>query len=180
MLSKCQEYSSFKGYGYKHFFKIKDLEHADVSDYTFTMRIILLASKDAHILLSSIPHPTEENVYEIVLGAGENTFCEIRKNKQKNPIKTKIIKDVLSSIDPVPLLITISSTENSSSLIEVLIENQPFPLISVSDSEPIEVHYVSFSSWGESLAKFFYDCPQEQSSSPTEQYHGKISPKIFI
>lgn len=171
-MSKCQEYSAFKGYGYKNFFKIRDLEHADVNDYSFTMRIILLATKDAHILLSPVVDPTSENVYEIVLGAGENSFCEIRKNKQKNPIKTKVIKDILSPIDPLPLLIKVNSTENRSSVIEVWIENQPFPLISVNDLQPIETHYVSFSSWGTSLAKFFYDCPHESGSSSIDKEDG--------
>lgn len=139
------------------------MEHADIEDFAFNLRIILLATKDAHILLSPVKNVnSSDDVYEIVLGAGENTFCEIRKNKQKNPIKTKLVKDVLSPIDPLPLVIKVNSSQVNGSSIEVWIENETMPLISVIDSNPIETHYISFTSWGSSKAKFFFDCPREK------------------
>jgi hypothetical protein len=162
VLKQCQEYDSFQGYTYKDYFKIREMKHVDVDEFTYNLRIILLATKDAHILLSPVKNVnSSDDVYEIVLGAGENTFCEIRKNKQKNPIKTKIVKDVLSPIDPLPLIIKVNSSQANGSSIEVWIENQTIPLISVLDSDPIEIHYISFSSWGTSKAKFFFDCPRE-------------------
>lgn len=159
MLSKCQEFDANSGYNYKKYFKIDDLSHViHNKDYT-AFRLLVLGSKDAHFLLSpnNSPNATDE-VYEIVLGAGNNNFCEIRKQKQKNPIKTKIIKDLLSPIDPLPLIIKLNKTGN----IEVWIEHEMMALLSVVDSNPVDFEYISFSSWGGTPIKWFYDCPFDE------------------
>lgn len=96
-----------------------------------------------------------------VIGAGANTFSEIRKQRKKNPLKTKSTKGVLSPIDPLPLRIRITR----QGLIEVGIEGQDLPLMSATDKSIIEVKYLSFSSWGSTMAKWFYDCPSDDESS---------------
>ena len=129
---------------------------------TTTFRLLVLGPKDAHILLSPNNSPdAADEVYEIVLGAGNNQFCEIRKKKQKNPIKTKITKDLLSPIDPLPLIIKLNKTGH----IEVWIENEEMALLSVVDSNPIDFEYISFSSWGGTQIKWFYDCPFDEGEN---------------
>lgn len=60
-----------------------------------------MAPSDAHILLA--PSETldqKDPAYEIVVGAGGNTFCDIRR-KQKSDVKASVrVKDLLSALDP--------------------------------------------------------------------------------
>lgn len=111
--------------------------------------------------------------HSAVIGAGANTFSEIRKQRKKNPLKTKSTKGILSPIDPLPLRIRITK----EGLIEVTIEGQDLPLMSATDKNLINVRYLSFSSWGSSQAKWFYDCPneEEEPGNPTtvslKQFH---------
>ncbi|XP_053683435.1 uncharacterized protein LOC128733695 [Sabethes cyaneus] len=156
-LDKCKQYNAVSGYNYHTFFKLEELENHSLDNETvINLRLFVITSKDAHILLSDIESATADaQVYEIVIGAGANTFSEIRKQRKKNPLKTKSTKGILSAIDPLPLRIRITK----DGLIEVIIEGQDLPLMSASDKSLINVRYLSFSSWGSSQAKWFYDCP---------------------
>lgn len=49
--------------------------------------------------MKSSPQKTDP-VYEIVLGAGGNTFCDIRRMQKSYVQASKRIKDLLSSLDP--------------------------------------------------------------------------------
>lgn len=59
-----------------------------------------MASSDAHILLAPSSNVEKEDpVYEIVIGAGGNTFCDIRR-MQKFAVKATVrMKDLLSALD---------------------------------------------------------------------------------
>ena len=128
--------------------------HRSQGDIVF-LKLFVLAAKDAHILLSPTKNPDKNSpVYEIVLGAGGNTFSEIRRRKQTLPLYTLRIKDLLSAIDPLPITIRITL----DGLIEVSIIGQNKPLMSATDPNPLPISYMSFSSWGAAEGKWFYDC----------------------
>lgn len=67
------------GYNYKTFFRIDELNNYKEPDHLLgedllKLRIIVLASKDAHLLLSQTEHPELDHaVYEI----GKKTILEI-------------------------------------------------------------------------------------------------------
>lgn len=108
-LDRCKEYDAINGYNYRTYFHLSDLKHSSPKDEELiNINLIVLGSKDAHILLTSTTDPDiSESVYEIVLGAGGNTFCEIRKKRKASALKNKRVQ-VLSSIDPVPIKIRIT------------------------------------------------------------------------
>ncbi|XP_062556535.1 neuronal acetylcholine receptor subunit alpha-9 [Armigeres subalbatus] len=162
-LDKCKQYNAVSGYNYHAYFKLEDLDNHNLDNETVVnLRLFVVAAKDAHVLLSdSDSNGPDSQVYEIVIGAGANTFSEIRKQRKKNPLKTKSTKGVLSPIDPLPLRIRITR----QGLIEVGIEGQDLPLMSATDKSIIEVKYLSFSSWGSTMAKWFYDCPSDDEST---------------
>lgn len=66
----------------------------------FDFHFSVLTSSDAHLLLApSASVTTSDPVYEIVIGAGGNTFCDIRR-QQKAEVKESVrIKNLLSAVD---------------------------------------------------------------------------------
>jgi hypothetical protein len=66
VLAKCKEYDAISGYNYNSYFEIQGLSNLPDKDDILSLRFAVLASKDAHILLSGTDNPTsEENVIEI-------------------------------------------------------------------------------------------------------------------
>lgn len=60
----------------------------------------MIASSDAHILLApSAKVEKGDPVYEIVIGAGGNTFCDIRRNQKSGVKATVRVKGLLSGLD---------------------------------------------------------------------------------
>jgi hypothetical protein len=95
--TKCQIYYSRSGSVYKDFFELNDEPlNGSLLDFHFSV----MSPSDAHILLA--PSTTVEKgdpVYEIVIGAGGNTFCDIRR-RQKSSVKATVrIKGLLSALD---------------------------------------------------------------------------------
>lgn len=153
-LAKCKHHKAV-GYGYTKFYEIEDLHHLRNETDVLHLRIAILAARDAHIMLSATAHPgLFEPLYELVLGAGSNTFCEIRRRLKLTSLKTKRVVNVLSAVDPVAVLIRITK----SGLIEVRNEDNE-DIISGTDPDLLPIRFISFCSWGLTEAKFFYDCP---------------------
>lgn len=92
-----------------------------------------------------------------MIGAGGNSFSEIRKMKQKRPIKTRSLTDVLSPIKPTPIEINIFR----NGTIQVWVIGKPIPLLTAFDRDLVTVNYLSFCSWGTAMGKWFYDCPND-------------------
>lgn len=75
----------------------------------------------------------------VVLGAGGNTFNEIRRQRQSQPLKTMRVKNFLSPTDVMPLTVRILKTGN----ISISITGQP-PFISAFDPNVLDIKYISF------------------------------------
>lgn len=75
----------------------------------------------------------------VVLGAGGNTFNEIRRQRQSQPLKTTRVKNFLSSTDVMPLTVRIMKSGN----ISVAITGQP-PFITAFDPNVLDIKYISF------------------------------------
>lgn len=143
VLDRCKEFDALNGYNYKTYFHLSDLKHSTPKDEELiNINLIILGSKDAHILLTSSTDPDiTAPVYEIgktlvsmiktnydsfelrrisVLGAGANTFCEIRKKRKGSPLKNKRVQ-VLSPIDPVPITIRITRCKCNFYILSVFV-----------------------------------------------------------
>lgn len=76
-----------------------------VVDFHFAV----LAPSDAHILLAPSPSVKKgDPAYEIVIGAGGDTFCDIRRSQKANVKASVRIRDLLSALDPNSFWIHIS------------------------------------------------------------------------
>lgn len=89
-----------------------------------------------------------------VIGAGSNTFAEIRRQRQTQPLRTIRVKNILSVINPLPLTIRITA----DGVIDVRITGQENSIINATDKDPLTINYISFSSWGNTEGKWFFDC----------------------
>lgn len=96
--AKCKVHYSRSERDYKQFYELP--EESKSNDYVLDFHFSVLARSDAHILLSSKVRPEKsDKVYEVVLGAGGNTFSDIR-SKQKSDVQQSIrIKEILSAVD---------------------------------------------------------------------------------
>lgn len=94
----------------------------------------------------------------LALGAGSNTFAEIRRQRQMYPLRTVRVRNLLSALNPLPITITYLN-----GLIDVRIKGQENPIISVTDDDPLTINYISFSSWGNSEGKWFFDCAGDEN-----------------
>lgn len=93
---------------YKDFYEISDDSHKNGSILDFHFSV--LAPSDAHILLSPIVKPNATvPVYEIVLGAGGDSFTDIRR-AQKASVQSSFRHPtgILSALDPRSFWIHIS------------------------------------------------------------------------
>lgn len=175
-LESCKEYDTKLGYGYHDYFAIENIKDAQFPDDILRVNLYVLAAKDAHILLSPTDQQDKSSaVYEIgkpvrtyakfdcvyreilflaVIGAGSNTFVEIRRQRQTQPLRTIRFKNILSPINPLPLTIRITV----DGVIDVRITGQEHSIISATDKNPLTIKYISFSSWGNTEGKWFFDC----------------------
>lgn len=101
-------YYSRSGTAYKDFFEISDeaRPNGTILDFHFSV----LAVSDAHIMFAPSPNVDQgDPVYEIVIGAGNNMFSDIRRSKKAQVRATKRTPGILSAVDPVSFWIHIST-----------------------------------------------------------------------
>lgn len=159
-LQDCKDYKiqTRSGYVYKKFYEIESdfINANNHSDYLIRLKFYVQTTNDAHILLSTTDHPgPKDRVYEIVIGAGGNTFSIIRDNLKRGRLDYKHQGGILSSLEIVPIEIT----QNMGGRLEINIpglDGQPH--LAYNDSQPVLVKYVAFSSFGETPAKWYFDC----------------------
>ncbi|CAG9863963.1 unnamed protein product [Phyllotreta striolata] len=153
-LSKCQTYYSRSGTVYRDFFSIEDLTTKN-STLLLDFHFSVIASSDAHVLLAPSETVTKTDpVYEIVFGAGGNSFCDIRR-RQKSIVKATIkIKGLLSGLDPRSFWIHVTKDGE----ISIGKENEEVPILSWTDSDPLPLKVISFSTWSGIEAKWYFDC----------------------
>uniref|UniRef100_A0AAU6PBK1 Nicotinic acetylcholine receptor beta2 n=1 Tax=Protohermes xanthodes TaxID=1452977 RepID=A0AAU6PBK1_9NEOP len=159
--STCKEYIS-KGYVYKQYYEIKNLFHS--AGYIVDLHFSVQSSHDAHILLTPATDlDKKEPVYEIVLGAGRNTFSDLRRLRGKGTKGTSRTAGLLSIFEMRSFWLHIST----EGLIEVGREGEDLAFLSWKDVSPLPVRFLSFSSWPGVEAKWLFDCKPINKS--TEQ-----------
>ncbi|XP_067633482.1 neuronal acetylcholine receptor subunit beta-4 [Eurosta solidaginis] len=158
-MDNCKELylHSNSGYAYRQFFHIHKMANNKFdANERLHLKFYVLADMDAHILLATNDKPrSKDRVYEVVIGAGQNSFSTIRMHMGSQRISTNQDPNILSFLDPTPIEII----QTKDGIISVYITGyKKEPLLSYNDSEPLDINYLSFSSFGMAKAKWFYDC----------------------
>ncbi|XP_017077032.2 acetylcholine receptor subunit beta isoform X1 [Drosophila eugracilis] len=157
-LESCESYSIPNlGYGYRNFFMLNELSNNNrKAGERLHLKFYVLTSMDAHILLSVTNHPRlRDRVYEIVIGAGGNTFSAIRTVMGMLRVATSQEPNLVSLYEPTP--IEIVQTQNGE-LFVYIPGFKKEPLLKFIDESPLAINYLSFSSFGSNTARWFYDC----------------------
>ncbi|KAJ8925432.1 hypothetical protein NQ315_009265 [Exocentrus adspersus] len=149
-LSKCKVHYSRSGSVYSDFYSLSELveDTEDNNTLVVDFHFAVLAPSDAHILLApSTSVDKGDPAYEIVIGAGGDTFCDIRRSQKAN--------------------MEMSPLEGKE-------KNCLF--ISWVDPDPLPLKYISFSAWSGIEAKWYFDCERpndiEDEYKSTIEVHG--------
>lgn len=144
------------GYGYRQFLHLSESSlHSPLVGGDLLIKFMVRARSDAHVLLSPSPSPEDsEPVYEIVLGAGRNSFSDIRRRRRAATRASAMTKDILSPTDLRGFWIRI----NNQGLIQVGTDGDDVPFMYWQDTEPLPIRYFSFCTWSGVVGKWLYDC----------------------
>ncbi|XP_068146061.1 neuronal acetylcholine receptor subunit beta-3 [Drosophila tropicalis] len=164
-LDECQTYFiTATSYAYNDFFKVNKLNNNNVTDNTrLHLKFYVIANMDAHILLTVIDRPRPNDaVYEVVIGAGGNTFSAIRTMIGSHRVSTNQDHHLLSHYEPTPIEIVQTKDGDLSVYIPGFKEE---PLLRYHDDAALQINFISFSSFGTNSARWFYDCPFDSSGT---------------
>ncbi|XP_065168807.1 acetylcholine receptor subunit beta-type unc-29-like isoform X2 [Atheta coriaria] len=150
-------YTRFEG-GYNTFF---DLAESEDPELLVDLHIAVLAVSEAHILLAtSADVKANDPAYEIVIGAGGNTFSDIRR-KQKASVRVSYRKKgLLSAVDITGFWIHIYR----NGLIDVGKDGEEVAFMSWQDTELLPVTVFTLAGWRNVEIKWFYDCPRPNAN----------------
>ncbi|EDW61103.1 neuronal acetylcholine receptor subunit alpha-4 [Drosophila virilis] len=156
------------GYAYKDFFMVHTLDNNNVKlNERLHLKFYVLTSMDAHILLSVTNRPRpNDRVYEIVIGAGGNTFSAIRTSMGLRRVSTNQDPQLLSVYEPTP--IEIVQTKDGD-LYVYIPGFKKEPLLHFLDASALSINYISFSTFGSNSARWFYDCAFDGYRNEMEQ-----------
>ncbi|CAD7088441.1 unnamed protein product [Hermetia illucens] len=160
-LVKCKEYRIESGYVYRNFFLLDEFRNNRTENERFRFKFYVMAASNAHILLSPMDKAKKgDSVYEIVIGAGGNTFSTIRPQIGGRQLIVKKQNGLLNGIDPTPIIVV----QKTDGTLEVTIPTFVGALLSYKDPKPLNIKYVSFSSYGSTSARWFYDCGGDEET----------------
>ncbi|KAL7735388.1 hypothetical protein ACLKA6_003238 [Drosophila palustris] len=162
------------GYAYKDFFMVHTLDNNNIkANERLHLKFYVLTSMDAHILLSVTSHPRHtDRVYEIVIGAGGNTFSAIRTSMGLRRVSTNQDSQLLSIYEPTPIEVVQTKDGDLSVYIPGF---KTEPLLHFLDASALNINYISFSTFGTNSARWFYDCAFDGYTNEMEQEQRKQS-----
>ncbi|XP_059487548.1 neuronal acetylcholine receptor subunit beta-3-like isoform X2 [Neocloeon triangulifer] len=150
-------------YGYSRFHVWNNYAEISQSDgvVSTTLRFTVRAASDAHILLApsdnaTIGHP----VYEIVLGAGRNTFSDIRRALRTGTKSNLQTPELLSGFEPRSFWIRLSG----DGTIGVGKEGDDTPFMAWQDPQPLKIKFFAFCTWNGVFGKWEYNCPKKNTT----------------
>lgn len=126
---------------YVHFAKLNDVQGVHPQGYIIQFPFYVQAPKMAHVIFSSVEHPTEHHdAYEIVLGASENSRVILRKRMNGAVLGDVYWPNMLSEYKRTKFVFQV----RNDGLIQLFSEYDIYnPLVTVFDPVPIKVEYVS-------------------------------------
>ncbi|CAB3385729.1 Hypothetical predicted protein [Cloeon dipterum] len=152
-------------YGYNRFHQwstfAKSSKATDGSTSSWTLKFKVRAASDAHILLTTDRNTTlSMPVYEIVLGAGRNSFSDLRRLQRTGTRSTLPTADILSPLELRGFWIRLSS----DGFIGVGKEGDDVPFLAWRDPEPLKIQYFSFCTWNGVFGRWEFNCPENENS----------------
>uniref|UniRef100_A0A1A9V5D9 Neurotransmitter-gated ion-channel ligand-binding domain-containing protein n=1 Tax=Glossina austeni TaxID=7395 RepID=A0A1A9V5D9_GLOAU len=178
-METCKHYAipATRGYVYTDFFHIRGMNNNKLAaNELLHLKFYVMTARDAHILLSVTDHPRLlDRVYEIgkefvmfpfssvgdnhfnilVIGAGRNKFSTIRTSIGRRRVATDMEANILSVLDPTPIEIVQTKDAEFLVFIPGLRET---PLMNFTDVAPLSLNYISFTTYDNEPASWFYDC----------------------
>lgn len=142
-LSKYSKYFESWSTAYSHFVKID--RSVQPKGLRLQFPVFVQGTKDARILLSSTqtPDALDENVYEIRVGAEDNSLITIGRKIDGVIMGQVYEQNILSPSKLTMLLIEVTDAGQISVWSS---HNLWMPLLTVVDPNPLDVKYVSFAS----------------------------------
>ncbi|XP_005187051.2 uncharacterized protein LOC101893266 [Musca domestica] len=169
-MDTCRHYTipTNRGYHYADFFHLTHLKNNKLGDNELLhLKFYVMAARDAHILLATTDHPRlSDKVYEIVIGAGRNSFSTIRLNMGRGRVATNQDPSILSMLDPTP--IEVIQTKDANLLVYIT-GFKDEPLMNFTDTSPLAVEYLSFTTYDGVPASWFYDCQFDGFANELEE-----------
>ncbi|XP_047114703.1 neuronal acetylcholine receptor subunit alpha-10-like isoform X1 [Schistocerca piceifrons] len=150
-------------YAYKNFHPVDEI--ATYANNAMIINFSVRASSDAHILLSPTSSLTFTTpVYEIVLGAGQNSFSVIRGKQRRRTMNHTRTPSILSATEERGFWIRLTN-----SLIEIGKGGGDERILYAADPLPLHVQYVCFSTWYQVTGKWIYGCPTNRGYQQEEE-----------
>lgn len=151
----CEKQKTTYGYEYNELFKFSDKSYVNGTLY-LTFRV--QAASNAHVIFSVGPSlDTYGQIYEIVLGAGRNTFSDIRRYIWKRGPASRakaFTNDLLSASELREFTISIARDGQ----IEIRKSSDAIPILYWKDPDPIPISYFGFSTWNSVYGIWYFDC----------------------
>ncbi|XP_055311129.1 uncharacterized protein LOC129573947 [Sitodiplosis mosellana] len=152
---QCKQYDEWDD-NYREMMQLSDVPGSQPEGYLVRFPFYALAERDAHIVFSETENPDwfVDDVYEFVFAGWENKRATLRRKRQDQELVFQYTDEILTKNSPLKLLIEITSAGD----IRAYVEHTLKPIIEFKDSNPLQIKYFGFSSLGQSLARYFYDC----------------------
>lgn len=130
---------------YVQFVALNDIQGAHRAGYLIQLPFYVQGAKMAHLLFSSIAHPTEhDDAYEVVIGDKENSRVILRKRMNGAVLADIYWPNTLSEYKRTKFVFEVSD----SGLVQLFSEFDPYnPMLTAFDPVPVPINYLSFKNW---------------------------------
>ncbi|XP_061401757.1 neuronal acetylcholine receptor subunit beta-4 [Musca vetustissima] len=180
-MDTCRHYTipMNRGYNYADFFHLTHLKNNKLADNELLhLKFYVMTARDAHILLSSTDQPrSKDKVYEVVIGAGRNTFSTIRITMGRGRVATNQDPYILSMLDPTPIEII---QTKAAELLVYITGFKEEPLLNFTDTSPLDIQYISFTTYDNIPASWFYDCQFDGFANELEEEVRELTPHQLL
>lgn len=164
----CKQYDWVSSYDEAlSYFPVANLLHVGLTGKSQLFRIAVLGPNDGLIRFGESLFPYDKDVIELVLGGWSNTKSVARRqhrtasNKNSN---TQLVEahtpNLLSQFRPVMFVLEVFH----NGTVQVSIDGQNHPFLSVYDDNRTPVNYMAFTKWDKDVI-FFYDCPLDNANT---------------
>lgn len=141
-------------HGYTNFYRMT----RPYQDWTDSVRLefYVSAERNAHILLCPYEYLSKtDQVYEIALGLGNNSYSVLRRAKEGATKSMALTPYILSPVEMRKFWIVIEKTGI------IRVGQNKTAILTWIDPNPTHVRYFSFSTWVQTYGMWAFGCPPE-------------------
>lgn len=139
---------------YAQYVTLTDIEGSRPEGYNFRVPFYVRGPENAHVLFTSVQHPTElHNAYELILGGWGNRRILLRKRINGAILADVYWPNVISEWKRKKFIFQISKEGD----IYLYSEDNPYkPLLTAFDPEPAQIEFISFKNHLTEKIEFFW------------------------